>query len=312
MQLVMEKPLWIFANELSPEEVAKAVDGASEEQTIVIVGLSEELAQVISLPRAEIISLTSEKGLPAMFSQTPMATRDKVFAEVGPFWQVSWADLGGDGSASSPVDLEKLYLAGVQLTMRLEDSHRHIEANKQAQAEGSATETTGTTDPYPILRTVESKQAEALAQKVADYVSSLTGRKMQIREAGESQMIGPGGVLEHREHNGMLVLPDSENWLNFGAFWSDEDQIDHAIPNGPGSGLPTVWFDAGEGSKGYISARSGYYCRLQLADGITVLVSTGSPANKPRLPTLEASVLTADQMISLTKWLAVQAEYLHP
>lgn len=311
-QLAMGEPLWVFAGELSPEEAATAVKNASEDQTVLVFALSDELAGLLGIPRYQINRLTSEEGLSPLFPQTPMATREKVFAEEGPFWQVVWGDLGGDGSASFRVDPEKVYQTGALFTMQLEDQRRGLEENRQRQAAGLAPDETATTDPYPIPQTVESAEAEALADKVADYVFTLTGQRLQADQAVESQMIGAGGVLEHRAHNGHLVLAGPDKWLGYSVFWSDEDQIDHAMPNGPGDGLPSYWFDAGEGSKGYITAQYGYYCRLQLANGITAYVSTGGPTNQRQLPTPEASVLTAEQMITLTKWLAGQAEYLHP
>ena len=137
--------------------------------------------------------------LPDLFTQTPVLCRETVFAETGPHWYLAWAQLnsGGTRTASGP-DPRVVYAAAASQTMRLDEQRRDLQANQEAQA--STGETTPTTDLYPVQKTVDSVEAQSLAQKAVDYLQTATGLALEIEGAAESQMIGPNDAVEHRSH----------------------------------------------------------------------------------------------------------------
>jgi hypothetical protein len=309
-QLVMGEPLWVFAGELTSEEAAAAVKSVGEEQTVLIFDPSEELCELLDAPSGQRPSSVGE--LPSVFTQRPVLIRSKVFAEVGPYWRLDWAQLGDDGSDVSRTDPEAVYSAAVAISMLYEEERQGIEENKRTQAtEEEQTATTSPEDPYPIPRTVESKEAEALAQKAADYLRDLTGERVEVKQALEDQLVGPNEVLEHRGHDAVLTEPVTERSVDFSVFWSAEDQLAYPPSSDADRGLH-VRFDAGAGSKGVLAVimgGHGYQCILQLGSGITANVVTGG---RPLDPIKEASLLTPEELITFTKWLVGQAGYLHP
>jgi len=313
-ELLVGQPLWIFTQEVPTNEAALAVEGAPPERAIVIFDPTEELCERLDIPARVRPSSLGE--LPDMFTQRPILVREQVFVEVDPLWSLTWATLGSLSDGSLKTDPEAVYQQAVALTMRIEERKTRIGERKTQSVQGDSQDeavAAGDGDVYPIPRTVETKEAEGLAQKVLLKLQSMIPQALEIRDAVESQMVGPNEVLEHRAHLVSIREPSTGKWINVYVFCSDQDQMGHATSaEVGGGGAPWTTFVADDGSKGVLSATFGYDTRVQLDSGLTISVSAGSKTNAPRLPAEEASLLSPEQMVELTLWLATEADYLVP
>lgn len=308
-EFIIGEPLWIFATELGMEEVVAAVAAAPADQPIFTFDPSEELCQALDVHERTRPGFFG--ALPEMFTQSPVLCREQAFPEVGPVWTLAWAQLNGEnGPSESTLDPSSVYAAAVILTTLTEESRRGLEANQRAQ-ESDGTSTTATTDPYPIQQTLESEAAAALALRAAQYLEDVTGMRLDIEDAKETRMIGPNQTVQHLAHGATLHERGTGRRLAYHVFWSDEGQM--GTSGGGVSGAPTAWFRADDGSFGYIyAAKFGYYCRLQLRNGVTAFAEASGPLRAPVQPPAESSVLSAEELVSFVRWLAGEGEHLKP
>ncbi|MFH0915753.1 MAG: hypothetical protein V1912_04825 [bacterium] len=320
-ELVMPTPLWIFANDLTPEEVAQAVDAAAEDQPVFVFLPTTAAEDALSIPADDLLARFEQMGeLSPVFTATPVLVRYKPFVEVEAHWNCSWVDLGQGTETGANVDPDQAYAAAAALTMILEGNARVTAENKAAilEAENGGS-TTSTSDSegislYPQFEQVPSSQAEQLASDAAAYLRSITGLEFGMKDALEMQWIYENHEVRVRQHIGQLEVAGTAGRVGYSVSWSAQDQLrpftkllgEHAM-------RPFGWFDGGQEVEGIILAHDvGYQAILQLPNGVTANVDSIGQNQLPRLSPAETSLITPEQLIELAKWLVVQAEYLHP
>jgi hypothetical protein len=309
------KPVWIFANELTAEQVVEAVQAVTDPwRTIVVYRPPTELEAVIDLQG--LFHLSDIAGVPSIFTAEPFLVGEKTYEEEPPFWRIVWADTRDPAYGAGEVARQRLiYLAFASSTLGpsfVEENY--LRAHPEIAAEREELRRTSTTmDPrYPRDLEVTSPEAQTLAERVADYVFAQTGRRFAVTRAFDYQMIGPGEkvfmVFREVSLGGInLARGDAEKenaMVSLTFFRSDEAQL------GPFDSFLGLahWFDAGPGSRGVLlmtPGRNSYQAILQLADGTTVnATSDGLHTASVDVP----APLEPEELIGLVKWLATSAE----
>lgn len=304
------KPVWIFANELTPQQVVDAVGAVTDPwQTIVVYQPPVELDAVIDMQG--LFHVADIATVPSIFRAEPLLVREKIFEEVAPRWSINWADTRDPSYGTDEVAHKRLvYPACASFTLGSGFMEENLlRANPEIAAQQEEARRTSTTmDPrYPEQRVVDSAEAQTLAQRVADHVLAQTGRRFTVAQAFDHQMIGPGEKVIMTMRTVSLAMEGAGNAkLGFILFHSDEDQLG---PSYSGSFLGLHYrFDARLGSRGVLGTspgRNSYQAILQLADGTTV------NATSDGLHTTQADVpapLGPEELIDLAKWLATTAE----
>lgn len=302
------EPVWIFANELTPQQVVEAVGAVSDPwRTIVVYQPPVELDAVIDMQG--LFHVADIATVPSIFRAEPLLVREKkTFEEVPPMWRLNWADTRDPSYGTDEVAHQRLvYLACASLTLGSGFVEENLlRANPEIATQREEARRTSTTMDrrYPREVEVTSAEAQTLAQRAADHVLAQTGRRFTVARASDTQVIGPGEKVMMTMRHASLAPADAEKaTVNLALFRSDEDQL------GPDSFLGLGYrFDAGPGSNGVLGMTPGmnaYQAILQLPDGTTVNASSDG------LHTTQADVpapLGPEELIDLARWLATSQE----
>ena len=303
------KPVWIFANELTPQQVVQAVQAVTDPwRTIVVYRPPVELDSVINMPG--LFHLADLGTVPSIFTSAPLLVCQTTLKEVAPMWQIGWANTQDPAYGTGEVATQRLvYLACASLTLGGEfinenflRAHPEVAAQRKAAAQTSTTEDPG----YPREVSQASADAQALAQQVTDHVLAQTGKRLVVSSAVDTRVIGPGEKVTFVQRRLLLASSEDERAkVDVAFFRLSGDQLG---PYSADSVLSlTHRFDAGPGSRGVlvmVPGRNSYQAILQLADETTVNAgSDGVRATQANV----AAPLDPEQLIELVKWLATSA-----